>query len=66
MSWRDIKDYQYSAINEDSGEAVAFFLDEDDCDKFIVMFNSDVDNGHLSLYKGEYIDTSTEIQVQGS
>lgn len=66
MSWRDIEDYNHSAINEDSDEAVAFFLNEDDCNKFIDAFNKDPDNGKLRLRKGEYIDLNVSVEVRGS
>lgn len=66
MSWRDLEDYNNCAINSDNGEAVAFFLNEDDCDKFIEMYNSDPQGGHNAVHKGEYIDSDTTIQIQGS
>lgn len=66
MSWRDLEDYNYSIINEDSDEAVAFFLLENDAQKFCDMKNKDIDEGHLSYRIGEYLDVTNNIQIMGS
>ena len=65
MSWNDIKDYGYCAIDAND-EAVAFFNYEKHRDDFVSMVNDFVDDEDKLLTKGEYIDTDVTIQVRGS
>ena len=64
MSYVDLSEYTYSAIDAD-GDAVAFFMLEIQRDEFIKLVNEQQCQDH-QLTAGEYIDINACVEVSAS